>query len=846
MRSHDRTKVLPPEAWGLTVDHTDALMVGGCSTLYLAREYGTPLHVVHRDRLLATATAFTRAFTSLYPAAVSVHYAFKCNAVPGIVQLLRQAGLRAEVSTPFELLLARRLGFPGSAIIVNGPGKTPEFLRLSIEHDVRFVVVDALDELSALDAQTQALSTDVAVLLRINPDYVPRGMNRGSATGCRRGCAFGLDLRSGEVDRALDLLKEKDHLHFKGFHIHIGTGIRDAADYRRALHRLGPLIERTRRRRLPIPVIDVGGGFGVPTSREMTTLEMLAYQGWGRLPSPARPNATLTFDHLAEAVTAGLHDLFPMDEMPELVVEPGRSIVSPNQFLLLTVLGVKPRRGVGTWLVTDGGLGTVTTPTYYEYHEVFACNGVHHPRTERVQIIGPACFAGDVVYRNKPMPPVRTGDVLAVMDSGAYFTAMESSFGFPRPAVVAVSGTQHALLRRRETFDDTIARDAVRAPASDGPPGDPAGTRALRFAVLRTDADPIRDRIADEIVARFESRGHTLATLDDDIDWVLNLTDAEAPRAFKRRSRTVFVVSLVALREPVTDMRSLTYSTLVRTLSNLLVCAVPANGTRGNGAERQPELYLTTPEVGFYHYPFDPDRACESILPVVGSRMLIANRLTADLPPRFGTTSPVVEQLKHYGKELDRLGVLPAPFPLRDVLRQEEIDDLYRLFQVKGLSYGNLSAREDVPELGDCTFWMTARGVNKAALAGIGRDVLLVTGYDVDDGTMLVSVPPAHDPTTRVSVDAIEHHLIYRSFPEVGAIVHVHAWMDDVPSTRQNYPCGTIDLADEVVRLLADQPHPERTVVGLKNHGLTITGPELGDIFDRIRGRLLPQVPMFG
>lgn len=334
--------------------------------------------------------------------------------------------------------------------------------------------------------------------------------------------------------------------------------------------------------------------------------------------------------------------------------------------------------------------------------------------------------------------------------------------------------------------------------------------------------------------------------MDDDIDWVLNLTDAATPRAFKRRSRTIFVVSLVALREPVTDMRSLTYTTLVRTLSNLLVCAVPANGNRANTTDRRPEVYFTTPEVGFYHYPFDPDRACESILPVVGSRLLIENRLSTDLPSRFGTSSPVVEQLKHYGAELDRLGVLPAPFPLRDVLRQEEIDHLYRLFQVKGLSYGNLSAREDVPELGDCTFWMTARGVNKAALAGIGRDVLLVTGYDEDDGTMLVSVPPAHDATTRVSVDAIEHHLIYRAFPEVGAIVHVHAWLDDVPSTRQNYPCGTVELAEEVVRLLAEQPHPERTAVGLKNHGLTITGPDLEDIFARIRGRLRPQVPMFG
>lgn len=847
MRRHDRSKVLPLEAWGLTVDATDVLMVGRCRTLDLAREYGTPLHVVHQDRLVSTATSLTHAFASHYPGAVSVHYAFKCNAVPGIVQLVRQAGLNAEVCTPFELQLAHHLGFPGSTIVVNGPAKTAVFLRQAIEHGVRFVVVDALEELAALEAQAEVLSARVAVLLRVNPDYVPRGMNRGSATGSRRGCAFGLDLQSGEVDRALDLIQRTDRVRFHGFHIHIGTGIRDAGDYRRALRRLRRLIERTRRRGLQVSTIDVGGGFGVPTSREMTTLEMLAYQGWGRLPSPARPRPTLTFDHLAEAVTTGLTDLFAPDELPELLVEPGRSIVSSNQLLLLAVQGVKERPGVGTWVVTDGGLGTVTTPTYYEYHEVFPCDGVHRCRTNCVQIVGPACFAGDVVYRNKPMPPLQKGDVLAVMDSGAYFTAMESSFGFPRPAVVSVSGDRHTLLRRRETFDDMVSRDVAEAAALEHPPrSTTTQPRSLRFAVLRHDADPTRDRIADAIVAGLERRGHRLTSMDDDIDWVLNLTDASMPRAFKRRSRTIFVVSLMALPEPVTDMRSLTYTTLVRTLSNLLLCAVPANGNRANAADRRPELYFTTPEVGFYHYPFDPDRACESILPVVGSRLLIENRLNADLPARFEATSPVVEQLKCYGAELDRLGVLPAPFPLRDVLDQDEIDHLFRLFQVKGLSYGNLSAREHVPELGTCTFWMTARGVNKAALAGIGRDVLLVTGYDEDEGSMLVSVPPAHEPTARVSVDAIEHYLIYRAFPEVGAIVHVHAWLDDVPSTRQNFPCGTVELAEEVVRLLAEQPHPERTAVGLKNHGLTITGPSLEDIFRRIRGRLRPQVPMFG
>jgi diaminopimelate decarboxylase len=105
-------------------------------------------------------------------------------------------------------------------------------------------------------------------------------------------------------------------------------------------------------------------------------------------------------------------------------------------------------------------------PTYYEYHEVFLCNDVNRPRTEKVTIIGPVCFAGDVVYKNKPMPQVHPEEVLAVMDSGAYFTALESSFGFPHPAVAAVSSGHHALIRRRESFKDMTQRDVPgRRPA---------------------------------------------------------------------------------------------------------------------------------------------------------------------------------------------------------------------------------------------------------------------------------------------------------------------------------------------------------------------------------------------
>lgn len=201
------------------------------------------------------------------------------------------------------------------------------------------------------------------------------------------------------------------------------------------------------------------------TTRELTSRELLAYQGIERLPSSLGKATDITFKDFAREVSNTISRYFPENDLPELLYEPGRSIVSPNQFLLLTVHRVKDRPRLRKWLITDGGLGTVTLPTFYEYHEVFLGNDMRRPRTEKVNIIGPVCFASDVVYRNILMPQVRPDEVLAIMDSGAYFTALESSFGFARPGIVSVSDKGHRLIRRAEVFEDMVSRDFLNKSA---------------------------------------------------------------------------------------------------------------------------------------------------------------------------------------------------------------------------------------------------------------------------------------------------------------------------------------------------------------------------------------------
>jgi diaminopimelate decarboxylase len=454
----------PPEAWGLAVESSGALALGGLRLTGLARTFGTPLHVVSASHLRRSARDFLASARAAYPGEVAVHYALKCNGVPGVVEQVRAAGLGAEVCTGQELHLARRLGFAPTDIVVNGPGKTDAFLAACIDGGVKLIVVDSLDELAQLDRLARGRAAPVTILVRVNPGYVPEGVNKGTATASRHGSAFGLDLKGGEVHRALHQLQGCPGLHLRGVHMHIGTGIRSPRAWRGALQCLPGLRRLFREAGRTIEVVDLGGGIASRTTREMGTMEMALYGMFGRLPTfrPSREMPTL--DRFLAELAEGVIQAFEGAPLPELIFEPGRRIASASQCLLVTVLGVKRRHRVGTWVTTDGGLSTATMPTYYECHEVLLCDDARRPAAERVTLNGPACFAGDIIYRNIAMPELRPGEVLAIMDSGAYFTALESSFGFERPAVALVDGRNARIIRTRETYEGMLDRDSFGSP----------------------------------------------------------------------------------------------------------------------------------------------------------------------------------------------------------------------------------------------------------------------------------------------------------------------------------------------------------------------------------------------
>jgi hypothetical protein len=340
---------------------------------------------------------------------------------------------------------------------------------------------------------------------------------------------------------------------------------------------------------------------------------------------------------------------------------------------------------------------------------------------------------------------------------------------------------------------------------------------------------------AKRLSLALEGAGHR-ATPSAEAKLILSFVDSAHPRPFRRHAQATYIVALLRLREEPEDILRAAYPWMIRSLGNLMIAVV--------GDAREPKTYFVTLERGYYktRAPYSSDSHMQELVgrltPLATSHLIVDNVFDPDLEEELWDGGGAIGQLHRAGQTLESWGVLPTPFPIEEILPHDEYRHVQRLFQIGGLSYGNLSRRHDPRR-----FWMSASGVDKSNLREVGRDVQMVKDYDPEIKAMRLS-QAAWMKGNRVSVDAIEHHIIYREHPGVGAIIHVHAWMDGVRSTEINYPCGTIELAESVAQAVREAETPARAVIGLKNHGLTITGHDLDDIMERVDGRIIARVPM--
>ena len=438
------------DLWGLGANDQGHLVFGGHDLVELAESYGTPLHVADEARLRAQYRAFLGAFRSAYPR-VRVSYSYKTNCIPAVLKVLHEEGCGAEVVSPYELWLAARLGVGSHRIIYNGVTKSLETLELAVETDVNVINIDSVEESRRVLKAAKRLARKPNVGIRIDP-------------GVGWKAQFGVECAKNAVLEVASALTELDLVNLCCLQVHMGTGLRKTRQYEKSIE-VACSVMRDLRQDLGIGIqyLDLGGGFGVPTVKTLSLGEVALYRLFDIPPRPPDAHDCATFGDFASAIGKCLARNCSRCNVPEpvLLLEPGRALTSSAQVLLVTVGDAKRRSNGRQYAIVDGGMQNIAFPLSYEYHACFVASQARALPKQRYHVTGPLCSPEDMLYRNWRLPELHRGDVLAIMDAGAYFTSFANSFSHPRPPVVMVSDSQCRLVRKRESYEYMIALDMV-------------------------------------------------------------------------------------------------------------------------------------------------------------------------------------------------------------------------------------------------------------------------------------------------------------------------------------------------------------------------------------------------
>jgi len=437
---------LAPELWQLADDAQRGLLLEGVALRDLVTQFGSPLHVVHAARLRDNA----RRFQAVPPGATGgceVFYSYKTNPIEGVLKLLHEQGIGAEVISPYELWLAKQLGVPPERTIYNGPAKSDDSIRDAIERRIQVINCNHREELPRVAQIARQLGVRARVALRVNTSVGWSGQ-------------FGTPIQGGQ---ALDAYREAlalPELSVVGVHAHRGGQIRNEPELLAFVSEVLAFAEELDGiLPTPLELLNFGGSLGLPTSlhldhRAQRRNELFHVD----IPTPMVAQA-LSVERYLELVVGQVESQYRRmgKPRPRILLEPGRAMTGNTQLLLASVLTTKSA-GAVTCAVLDAGINLAES-VKNEYHQLFAVTRHREARSRVHTLVGPICSPADTLYPALRLPPLRDGDCLAIMDAGAYFVPFSTSFSFPRPAIALLDGGIATLTRRRETFDDLRSYD---------------------------------------------------------------------------------------------------------------------------------------------------------------------------------------------------------------------------------------------------------------------------------------------------------------------------------------------------------------------------------------------------
>ena len=404
------------------------LVCDGVPLAAIAGRAGTPVYVYSAAALRARYRAIDEAFGS-YPH--RLHYALKANSSLAIARIVRELGSAVDANSVWEIELARRAGFDPSDIVFTGVGKTDSELECAVPLGLKAINAESSGELARIEAIAARLGLVARVAIRVNPDIDAKSHPHIS-TGLKVN-KFGVPL--DEARAMFATLTSRPALKLVAVHLHVGSQITSLDPLTRAAAVAAGLSRELRAAGIALEYADLGGGLGIPyESNDVPT---------------------------AAEYAAGLIDAMQGTGLP-IVLEPGRAIAGPAGVLVARVVDVKPRNAVSEFAVLDAGMTELLRPALYgAFHRIDPVR----PRggaPKQYELVGPVCESSDVVGRDRLLPPLEAGDLVAIRDAGAYGAAMASNYNRrPLPAEVLVDGGEWRIVRRRQTIDDMMANEVA-------------------------------------------------------------------------------------------------------------------------------------------------------------------------------------------------------------------------------------------------------------------------------------------------------------------------------------------------------------------------------------------------
>ena len=417
------------------------LVIGGCNTLDLAQEHGTPVYLLDEATLRNRCRSFVQEFGQRCPD-VRVLYASKAYINPALARLFDEEGLGLDVVSGGELAVARAADFPLEKVYFHGNNKTGEELAEAVEHGLGRVVVDSFHELELLDRIAAAAGKVQDILIRVSPGIDPH-THAYTTTGIIDS-KFGFSIQTGHASDAVRQALAAPNLKLRGLHFHLGSPIFELEPYQAATDLVLRFAAQFREEGLELQEFSPGGGFAIAYTEDQQPPTIGEYA-----------------EAIVSTLTATCGELgLPI---PQLVVEPGRSIIGPAGVALYSIGAIKDIPGVRKYVSVDGGMGDNIRPALYQAaYEVVSAGKVNQELGEKVTIAGKYCESGDVLASDIMLPTAEPGDIIAIPAAGAYCPSMASNYNLnPRPPMVLVGEGRSRVIRRRESYQDLMLCDTV-------------------------------------------------------------------------------------------------------------------------------------------------------------------------------------------------------------------------------------------------------------------------------------------------------------------------------------------------------------------------------------------------